>query len=47
MHLLNAVLQLDWIRAVRFWIIIGIAVAALESATLFGRALAAKYGRKS
>lgn len=47
MNLLTAVLQLDWIRLVRFWMIIGIMIAAWESASLFGRALAATYGSKS
>jgi hypothetical protein len=47
MNLFNAVVHLDWIRAVRFWLLIGIATTARESATLFGRALAEKCGRKS
>jgi hypothetical protein len=47
MNLFNAVVHLDWIRAVRFWLLIGIATTAWESATLFGRALAERCGRKS
>jgi hypothetical protein len=47
MNLINAVVHLDWIRAVRFWLSIGIATTAWESATLFGRPLAARYGRTS
>jgi hypothetical protein len=46
MNLFNAVVHLDWIRVVSFWLLIGIATTAWESATLFGRALAARYGRK-
>jgi len=26
MNLFNAVVQLDWIRAVRFWLLVGIAI---------------------
>ena len=47
MDLLNTVMQLEWIRAVRFWLLIGVGIAAWESAILFGRALAATVGRKS
>lgn len=47
MNLFNAVVHLDWIRAVRFWVLIGIAITAWEFATLFGPALAARYRRKS
>jgi hypothetical protein len=46
MNLFNAVVHLDWIRAVSFWLLIGIVTTAWEFATLFGRALAARYGRK-
>lgn len=46
MNLFNAVVRLDWIRAVSFWLLIGIASTAWESATLVGRALAARCGRK-
>jgi hypothetical protein len=47
MNLFNAVVHLDWIRAVRFWLLVGIATTAWESATLFGRALATRYGKNS
>jgi hypothetical protein len=46
MNLINTVVHLDWIRAVRFWLLIGTATAAWEFATLFCRALAARYRRK-
>jgi hypothetical protein len=46
MNLINAVVHLDWIHAVRFSLLIGIAITGWECATLIGRTLAAKYGRK-
>src|SRR5471032_976891 len=36
MTLFNAVVQLDWMRAVRFWLLVGIAITTWESASIFG-----------
>lgn len=47
MNLLHTVMQLDWDRAIRFWLLIGAAISTWESATLLGRALASTYGSKS
>jgi hypothetical protein len=46
MNLFNAAVHLDWIRTVSFWLLIGIATTAWESAMPFGCALAARYGRR-
>ena len=47
MNLSYALIHLDWIRAVRIWLLIAIETTAWECATLLGRTLAAKYGSRA
>jgi len=47
MEILHAITQLDWTRAVRFWLLVAIGVTSWESVALFARALAVTFGTKS
>jgi hypothetical protein len=40
MEFFHSLMQLDWTRAVRFWLLVGVAVSAWTAALLFGRAFA-------
>jgi hypothetical protein len=39
MTLFDTIMQLDWTRAARMWMLVGAALATLEAAYLFRRAL--------
>jgi hypothetical protein len=46
MEFFHSLMQLDWARAVRFWLLVGVAVSAWTAALLFGRAFATHRASK-
>ena len=46
MEFFDSLMQLDWTRAARFWLLVGAAVSAWNAAVLFGRAFATHRASK-
>jgi len=46
MEFVHSLTQLDWSRAMRFWLLVGTGIAAWNAALLFGRTFATHYASK-
>ncbi len=46
MDIITVLTQVDWIRALRFWLLVGSGLAAWEAASTFGHALAKTFTSK-
>lgn len=46
MEIFHSLMQLDWTRAARFWLLVGTGVSAWNAAVLFGRAFATHRASK-
>ena len=46
MEFVHLLTQLDWSRAMRFWLLVGTGIAAWNAALLFGRTFATHHASK-
>jgi len=46
MEFFDSLMQLDWTRAARFWLLVGAGASAWNAAVLFGRAFATHRASK-
>ena len=47
MTVIDTLMQLDWIRAVRFWLLVSAGVALLEAMVLVNRSINAKAAKEN